>query len=441
MTKVRIVIVGGGSYNWTPTLLQDIVLTPGLTGAIVLHDIDLAAAAEMGHLGERIVAAANADFTIQVEPDQETALRAADFVIVTITVGGLEAMRHDLEIPARYGIAQSVGDTVGPGGLARALRNIPVMVGMAHTMERVCPDAWLLNLTNPMTTLTRAVTQATAIKTIGLCHEVYGIRRRLMSLFAAAPDDVELRVAGVNHLPWLLGATVRGEDALPRLKAEVLDHAPLSPDPALDPARASFADHWGVKRALFDRFGVIAAAGDRHLAEFFPEFLTDPTNPGASFGVTPTTIAHRQAGAAHARSRVAAWLNGDEAIPLHRSDEEVSHIMAAITLGRPRLTVVNLPNTGQIDELPRGAVVETMGFVGAAGAHPLTVGPLPPGLLATLTPHVTNQERIVTAALTGDRSLAIRALEDDPLVRDPAIAPRLLDEMLAANAADLPIFQ
>jgi len=440
MTNVRICIVGGGSYNWTPTLLQDLALTPGLSGTIVLHDIDPIAAGELGTLGERIMAAAGAGFAVEVEPDQENALRAADFVVVTITVGGLDAMAHDLAIPARYGIAQSVGDTVGPGGLARALRNIPVMVGLARAMERVCPDAWLLNLTNPMTTLTRAVTQTTSIKTIGLCHEVYGVRRRLVSLFDAAPEDVELQIAGINHLPWLLAATVRGEDALPRLKTGILDRAPLPTDPSLDAARASFADRWGVKRALFDRYGVIAAAGDRHLAEFFPGFLADHAHPGADAGVLPTTVEHRRTGADSARARVAAWLAGDEPIPLHRSDEEVSHIIAAITLGRPHLTVVNVPNTGQIDELPRGAIVETMGITGATGAHPLTTGTLPPGLLATLVPHVANQERIVIAALTGDRALALEALVSDPLVPNAKTAPRMLDEMMTANAAYLPAF-
>lgn len=438
MANTRICIVGGGSYNWSPTLLQDIALTPGLAGTVVLHDINHAAAAKMGALGQRIMTKADAAFAIEVESDREAALRNADFVIVTVTTGGLEAMRHDIEIPARYGIVQSVGDTVGPGGVARALRNIPVMVDLARTMERVCPDAWLLNLTNPMTTLTRAVTKVTSIKAIGLCHEVYGVRRRLTALFGAAPGDVELRVAGINHLPWILAASVRGEDALPRIRDAVLSQAPLPVDPGLDAARASFADRWGVKRALHDRLGVLAGAGDRHLAEFFPGFLDDPDHPGAAWGVTPTTIEHRRASVAQARDRVDAWISGDAPIPMTRSDEEVSHIVAAIVHGRPRVTVVNLPNTGQIDNLPRGAVVETMGVVGGTGASPLAVGALPAEILATLTPHVANQERLVEAALTGDRTLALEALAGDPLVRDPAIAPQLLDDMLAANAAYLP---
>jgi alpha-galactosidase/6-phospho-beta-glucosidase family protein len=349
-------------------------------------------------------------------------------------------MRHDIEIPARYGIVQSVGDTVGPGGVARSLRNIPIMVDLARTMERVCPDAWLLNLTNPMTTLTRAITKHTSIKTIGLCHEVYGVRRRLTDLFDAAPEDVEFKVAGINHLPWILAVTVRGEDALPRMQRELLANAPLPTDPGLDPARASFASRWGVKRALFERYGVLAGAGDRHLAEFFPDFLDDPEQPGARWGVIPTTMEHRQIGVGQARARVDSWLSGETPIPMRRSDEEVSHIIAAIAHGRPHVTVVNLPNSGQIDNLLRDVVVETMGVVGGTGASPLTVGPLPPRILDTLTPHIANQERLVDAALTGHRSLALESLTNDPLVRDPSIAPQMLDEMLAANAAYLPRF-
>jgi alpha-galactosidase/6-phospho-beta-glucosidase family protein len=436
MTRVRICIVGGGSYTWTPTILQDLALTPGLAGTIVLHDLNPAAAATMATLGHRIVELAGADFAIEVESDQEAALRDADFVIVTITTGGLEAMGHDIEIPARYGVVQSVGDTVGPGGVARALRNIPVLLDLARTMERVCPDAWLLNLTNPLTTLTRAITKHTGIKTIGLCHEVYGVRRNLMSLFDATPEEVEFQVAGINHLPWILAVTVRGEDALPRVQTELLANAPLPIEPGQDPARASFANRWGVKRALFERYGVLAGAGDRHLAEFFPDFLDDPER----WGVIPTTMVHRRQGVERAKARVASWLAGDAPIPMQRSDEEVSHIIAAIAHGGPPVTVVNLPNSGQIDNLPRGAVVETMGVVGGTGATPLAVGALPAPILGTLTPHVENQERLVEAALTGDRSLALEALANDPLVRDPTLAPRMLDGMLAANAAYLPRF-
>src|SRR5215212_148669 len=212
MAKTRICFVGGGSYQWTPKLLTDIALTRDLSGTIVLHDVAAEPMEVMQQLGRKIMAAAGADFAIETSGNLADAMRDAEFVIVTITTGGLEAMRKDLDIPLRYGIYQSVGDTVGPGGWSRALRNVPVLVEIARTIERVCPDAWLLNLTNPMTTLTRAVAKTTGLKVIGLCHELFGVRATLKEMFAASNDDIQMRVAGVNHLIWLLDLKINGQD-------------------------------------------------------------------------------------------------------------------------------------------------------------------------------------------------------------------------------------
>src|SRR3954451_1066723 len=164
MAKTRICFVGGGSYQWTPKLLTDIALTKGLSGTIVLHDVAPGPMEEMQRLGRKIIDEARADVSIETSGDLHEALKDAEFVIVTITTGGLEAMRKDLDIPLRYGIYQSVGDTVGPGGLSRALRNVPTLLHIAKTMEQVCPNAWMLNLTNPLTVLTRAVTSQTRVK-------------------------------------------------------------------------------------------------------------------------------------------------------------------------------------------------------------------------------------------------------------------------------------
>src|SRR3954447_13969016 len=207
MAKTRICFVGGGSYQWTPKLLTDIALTKDLSGTIVLHDIAPEPMEVMQQLGRKIMAAAGADFTIETNGNLEEALKDAEFVIVTITTGGLEAMRKDLDIPLRYGIYQSVGDTVGPGGWSRALRNVPVMVGIAQAMEKVCPNAWMLNLTNPLTVLTRVVTMTTGIKAMGLCHELFGVRGALIRMFGGSVEDFEMRVAGVNHLIWILNMT------------------------------------------------------------------------------------------------------------------------------------------------------------------------------------------------------------------------------------------
>lgn len=440
MARTRICIIGAGSYNWSPTLLQDIALTPGLTGTIVLHDIAPEPLQQIQQLGRQIMSAAEADFTLEASTDLTESLRDAEFVIVTISTGGLAAMQHDLEIPERYGIAQSVGDTVGPGGLSRALRNIPVMIEIARAMEQVCPDAWLLNLTNPLTTLTRAVTRVTTIKTIGLCHELDGVQRTLTRMFDVSDADIALQVAGINHLIWLLDLKINGQDGLQMVRDYARAGTPIPLKSTSGGPRAPFQDRWQVKLALLDAYGYLPAAGDRHVAEFFPYFLSEETQRGADFGVLLTRIEHRQEIGRDARAQVATWLDGSRPLQLERSREAIADIIVAVKTGTSLQTVVNLPNEGQIDNLPRDAVVETLGIVDPTGAHGIAVGTLPPGVLRTVHPHVINQELTVEAALTGDRQLALQALLGDPLVRDFRSAPRMLDEMLQANAAYLPQF-
>lgn len=438
LVEARICIVGGGSYNWGPVLLQDLAATPELTGTIILHDVDPDAADELCRLGRRLMSAAESSFQVETEADPRRALRDADFVIVTITTGGLDAMAHDLEIPLRYGIVQAVGDTVGPGGLARALRNVPVFVELARTMEEVCPDAWLLNLTNPMAACVRAVTKTSAIKTVGLCHEMFGIRRMLSRLFEATPEEVELQIAGTNHLTWLLEASIRGEDGLGLLRTYLANGGTIPLRELAEPHQASFQDHWRVKLALFAIYDYLPAAGDRHVAEFFPYFLHQDGE--AEPWVMPTLVEHRRAIAAAARAKVRAWLAGERPLPTGRSEEEVVDVIRALATGRPHTIVANLPNRGQIDNLPREAVVETRAVVMANGIVPISVGPLPTGLLATVQNHMANQELIVEAALTGDRALVNQAFLGDPLVRDIDSAPRLVDELIGANSAYLPRF-
>lgn len=440
MARTRICFVGGGSFNWAPKLLTDLALSGDLAGTVVLHDLDPAALETMQRLGRAIMSAAGADIVVEASDNLGEALAGAEFVIVTITTGGLEAMRQDLEIPLRYGIYQSVGDTVGPGGLSRALRNVPVLVEIARAMERVCPDAWMLNLTNPLTVLTRAVSKVTAVKVVGLCHELLGVRAAMMRMFDATAADFELRVAGINHLIWLLDLKIQGRDGF-QLVREYLGKGGAIPLKSTSGGyRAPFQDRWGLKLALWDLYGYLPAAGDRHLAEFFPYFLTEATNLGADYGVLLTTIEHRAEMVGAARARARAYLAGHEPLPLERSLEESADIIAAVANGRSTRAIVNLPNRGQIDNLPREAVVETLAEVGAAGAHPIGAGPLPPGVLGTVYGHVLNQELIVEAALNGDRQLALQALLGDPLVRDFGSAPRLLDELLRAQARYLPQF-
>jgi alpha-galactosidase/6-phospho-beta-glucosidase family protein len=440
MATTRICFVGGGSYQWTPKLLTDIALTKDLSGTIVLHDIAPEPMDVMQQLGRKIMQAAGADFAIETSGNLEEALKDAEFVIVTITTGGLEAMRKDLDIPLRYGIYQSVGDTVGPGGWSRALRNVPVMVGIAKAMEKSCPNAWMLNLTNPLTALTRAVYKTTSVKAMGLCHELQGVRGGMIRMFGNEVEDYEMKVAGINHLIWLLDLKINGRDGFEMVREYEVAGKSVPLRSTSGGHRAPFQDRWRVKQSLLETYGYLPAAGDRHVAEFFPYFLNEETGAGEDYGVLLTKIEHRYDMLHASQAEVKATLASDEPMTLAHSPEESADIIAAMVNGRPFRAIVNVPNTGQIDNLPRDVIVETLAEVGATGVNPIGVGALPAGVLGTLHPHVVNQELLVDAALTGDRQLALQALLGDPLVKDYRAAPKLMDELLEAHAELLPQF-
>src|SRR6476646_7290759 len=243
----RIVIIGGASLQWVPKLVLDIVNTPSLVESeIVLQDIDPAPLPDVSDFIRHVSELAGAGITVEATTDRRQALEGADYVVVCISTGAFESMRHDLEIPERYGIKQSVGDTVGPGGVMRSLRNIPVLLDIARDMHEVCPDAWMLNITNPMTTLCRAVTRETSIRTVGLCHEIAGAQFALSLLLDAGFRDLDFELVGVNHLPIFTSMRVNGEDAFDRLRALVADPdglgaAPVTLPPGLGEEAASLA--------------------------------------------------------------------------------------------------------------------------------------------------------------------------------------------------------
>jgi alpha-galactosidase len=430
MTKIA--FIGGGSLQWTPGLVNDMALTRSLDGAeLVLCDINFEALKLMTPLCKGIVAHQGSRMQVRATLDRRDALLDADFVVLCVSVGGLEAMRQDLEIPLKYGIHQSVGDTVGPGGLARALRHIPFAVQVAREMGELCPEAWLLNLTNPMTTICRAVSKATGIRTLGLCHEVGGVRHGLTGLFGVSSQDVLMEVAGINHLPVILSCRVNGEDGFELLRSWLNDHDPFEyvEDAPLTSPFQVFRDYLAVKLWLFSQTGVLYGAGDRHVAEFFPGFLNEANQFGRRFGVQLTTVDHRLEMARQRRADLESFVP-----PQSPSDEQLAPLMGALVGGAPGQFVVNLPNRGQVDNLPRQAVVECLAYADRSGVWPISVGELPPAVHAVVAPHVDRQELIVEAALTGRHELARAALATDPLVDDPLLVAPLFDELMTALA-------
>ncbi|HIC90038.1 MAG TPA: hypothetical protein EYP04_11645 [Anaerolineae bacterium] len=440
--NMNVTFIGGGSVQWGPPLITDLMLTPSLASSrLVLYDIDHAAAAQMARLARRIAAETNSGWQVEVRDDLDAALVGADFVIFSIAEGGLEALRQDLEIPWRYGIAQPVGDTVGPGGIARAMRHIPVAVDVARHMEEHCPDAWFLNLTNPLTVITRAVNRETRIRAIGLCHEMTGVIKRLAGLLDISPSEIHVQVAGVNHLPWILRMRVGGQDGFALLRQWLNAHGPMhfAHDGLEGSADSVFRDRMAVKFLLFQTYGSLPGAGDRHVVEFFPAFLSPQSGYGKGYGVELTTIGHRYELLARRRQHIANLIIQPEPLALQLSDEQLAGVVAALGTGKPGRFIVNIPNVGQIDNLPRDAVVECYAHLGPNGVEPISLGALPAPLVQTLAGRVWQQEMIVDAAVKGDDNLMLQALLADPMVHDWEAARAMRDQFLAAHAEYLPL--
>lgn len=440
----KIVIIGGGSYTWGPTFMRDIFATPELTGStLVLQDIVQERVDLVYALGQKMIQDFNLNFHLEKTLSLEDALHGADFVILTITTGRLESMRPDLELPARYGIKQSVGDTTGPGGLARALRNIPVVAEIGRKVMEICPNALFLNYTNPMTVLTRILAMQ-GVKVVGLCHEWIGVREKLALIFGTSPENITASIAGVNHLIWVTDLYADGKrvwDELPAITDKI-----LSGEIKVDEEDTSvFTDHAKVKAALFKVYGALPAAGDRHIAEFFPHFINESTNWGVDYDLKLTSIADRETLEAFAKLMIESVLSGEIDLKPFMEDvstEAANKIVRAVTCGERYIGIMNLPNMGQVGNLLRDAVVETYGTIDSAGAHATVYGDVPAGVQSVLQKHISNQELTVQSALTGDRNTALQVLLNDPLSSRLTIAQgsQLLDEMLEANKQYLPKF-
>ena len=429
MPSCKIVFIGGGSFHWGPDIIRDFLVTPELGGStMVLQDINHEAAETNRIIAEHMKANIGADFNIEVVDDRRAALRDADYVVVAIAVGGLDAWRLDMEIPDKHGVRQTIADTVGPGGLSRGLRSIPVMVDIARDMEQVCPKAWLLNVTNPMTTLTRAVHRETSIRCIGLCHEMFHCLHDLEPILGAPGDEVHFKAAGINHCVWMLEINVGGRDGLEIIRRHWQENG--RPKDTVAPL-------------LFEIFGYLPVWKGRHLSEFFPHFLTPESGYGEKYGFLDqmVTVKDRYASRKRGYERWLKMREGEHLPELKLGGEPIVPIILAMEIGRTYTFAANWPNIGQISNFPPDVVVETQAVADRRGVTPLVAGALPTAIHAVLARHVDNQELIVEAAVKGDRRSALQAMFNDSLVNNLENAHKILDELLAAHAEHLPQFK
>jgi galacturan 1,4-alpha-galacturonidase len=462
----QITFVGGGSTQWMPTLISDVANTPCLTDAsVVLHDIDETRLARVAPYAEHVAKHKGIDLSVRTTTSLDEAVDGASFVVVCISTGGFDSMAIDLDVSARHGIRMPIGDSVGPAGISRAMRNIPVLVGIGKAMERTCPDAWLLNVTNPLTVLTRSVAKETSIRAVGLCHEITNARFFLSQLLGCGFFDLDLVVTGVNHLPIITGATVDGEDRWDALVAYAHGRAPDldAPLPLIDRVYGSVStlvggppdddahpDHWtkqavvnhyGVNFELLRRYGALPAAGADHVAEFFANFLTEASQWGRRWGIELKTIERRRAHEAGYVNDLAEKLASDE-VPQHRSPEMVTPVIESLITGEQIALPLNIPNDGQCPDIAAGAVVESICTVDGTGIHGRDVASAPAPLADILRRVSTSQECTVRAAVNGDRDELLAALFTDPisgrLDHDELVALR--DDIVESTRAWLPQF-
>ena len=454
MTSRSIVLIGAGSTVFTPGLMADLAASRTFDGWTVhLVDLNAEAAEVMARVGRRMAEARRADLTFVPHTDRREALPGARFVTTTIAVGAAEGWRLDLEVPSRYGIAQTVGDSVGPGGVLRALRHVPELVAIARDIADLAPGAQLVNYSNPLTANVRGVTAETGVPTIGLCHgTMHTLARLNADLGLGGRTDVHATFAGLNHLCWLLDYRLGSEDLYPRLAALVAERAG-----GRDAASTSTEGvHLAVSADLYRTFGRYPAPGDRHVAEFFGWYLRSTDGAPVDESALPWGLqGGRDDTLRYIDQKSDLWQQlhdqADGKIPAARVDEgdggdnqeaeRLVSIAEALVTGHEHVELaVNVPNRGAIDNLPYDAVVEVPAVVGAAGITPLSVGALPPAIAAVLTARAQQQELTVQAALRGDRALAVQALALDPLVPSPDVARRILDDAVEAHGPSLNAF-
>jgi alpha-galactosidase len=450
-TEVKLAYVGGGSLNWAHVLMADLIHDGTISGEIRLYDLDIAAAERNAVIGNRLSQAHGVDIRYVVSSTLQDALTGTDFVVISILPGSFDDMAHDIELPRVAGIRQAVGDTVGPGGFVRAMRAIPAMAEIAHAIQKYSPKAFVCNLTNPMSVLTGTLYAVfPEIRAWGECHEVTKLRHIIAWLAnqkgkgkAVGFRDVQMNVLGINHFTFVDRATVDGEDFLPEYLAFAASHMEKGwREVPLDPANEYhryFEDMNRVKFDLSARFGIAAAAGDRHLAEFLPMnwYLANVEDWG--FGLTPVVFRNRERLEKQAAAKKVD-MSGETPILQPASEEALVGQIKALTKGDVLVVNANMPNRGQMDGFAPGTIVETNVMFSGLGIQPIFAGRLPAAVEALVKPHAERQTALVRAVLEGD----VEALEGlfltDPLVRylPPEKASSLLRSMVTATANRLP---
>ncbi|MFP3895648.1 MAG: alpha-glucosidase/alpha-galactosidase [Anaerolineales bacterium] len=446
----KIVIIGAGSMVFSSRLTTDILCVPELReGTIVYVDIDREALDRIEAFAQQLVEQEGLPTTIEATTERRRALEGADYVVTTFRVGGMEATNLDISIPLKYGIDQAVGDTVGPGGIFYGQCHIPLIVAICRDMEELCPDALLLNHSNPMAMLCWALNEATSIRNVGLCHSVQGTSERLAQYMDIPYEELSYWVAGINHMAWFLRLERNHEDVYPLLR-ERLDAWDAAGGDKGEEIASQDRRSWArdtVRREIFRRFSYYVTESTHHMSEYVPYFRRTPELMEAYALIRREERMKEQSSASRREQRVeeiARKAQGKEPIPMKRSTEYSSRIIEACETDRMIRINGNVPNTDLITNLPPDCVVEVPCLVDALGIHPCHVGDLPPQLAGLNRSNISVQELAVKAALEGDREALFQAVALDPLTASTLSLDKIevmVEEMFEALLPWMPQFQ
>ena len=445
----RIVFIGAGSTVFARNLMGDILSFPELSSStIVLHDINEERLRTSEIVGHKIIETLGVTTTVEATTDRRKALAGANYVITMFQVGGYKPSTViDFEIPKKFGLEQTIADTLGIGGIMRGLRTIPVILDICRDMEELCPDALLLNYVNPMSMLCWAISRSSTIKTIGLCHSVQHTAHQLAEDLEIDAESIEYRCAGINHMAFYLNFQQRQGNELVDLYPRIAERAKVFPMPTRGDVERSDGGFEGLSDAvryeMFKRLGYFVTESSEHFSEYVPWFIKSGRSDlldkfGIPLDEYPRRCERQIEGWETLRTRLE---NPEARVRVVQSMEYGSGIIHSMETGRSRVVYGNVPNRGIISNLPDDCCVEVPCVVDSSGITPTHIGALPPHLAALMQTNINVQSLTVEAALTGKREHVYHAAMFDPhtaaeLDLDQIWA--LVDELLTAHRGMIP---